>query len=518
MKHTLTAALAVLLSVYLQAQSLGTFKSTQYVEVYLKKPLNADGDFVKPTSADVQFVLETDTATVYYGSSSTWPFNGIYIYHKILNSDTSYIFRAQISNIDGAGCNCMMAGKIRLYGAGQTQARETDVSFQVIGETIATLLPRLDADVTSRLAPAVAGRTLGVGLLGHVALDLDNLVGQIDAVDNSSNAFTSAKFADGFLTGTKIGAGAIGATQAPNLDVAVSSRLAPGGTLATVTNVSQLGGSTAGITGLNGMFDGNENYVSAELNVLGNLGGSVQGTVKLGAGGTESDTSFTNLQTTVAGLATSLSTNLDVPVSSRLAPSTAGRTLLVNASGQTAVDFNNIGGTLDNAEIGNDLITNQKIAAGAITSSEAPNLDATITSRLAPSGTLATVTNVTQLGGSSVGITGLNEGFDADAIFVTPEFNMVLATNGTANDTRITDIISSLATSLTATDSLESWIQMIMYVAGACDGCSTKYLPADGTGYKDGYEVYLGGAKKATITFYHENNPAVLDARKARKD
>ena len=489
MKHILTAVLAVLLSVGLQAQSLGTFKSTQYIEVYLKKPLNADGDFVKPTSADVQFVLETDTATVYYGSSSTWPFNGIYIYHKILNSDTSYIFRAQISNIDGAGCNCMMAGKIRLYGAGQTQARETDVNFQVISETIATLLPRLDADVTSRLAPTTAGRTLGVGLLGHVALDLDNLNGQIDAADISSNAFASTKFADGFLTGAKIGAGAIGATQAPNLDATVSSRLASNGTLANVTtvgNVTNLGGSAAGISGLNSMFTLDESYASAEVHILGNMSGSVQGTVKLGVNGTDADSSFWLLQQRVTAIEASIGTNLDVPVSSRLAPGTAGRTLLVNASGQTAVDFNNIGGTLDNAEVGNDFITNQKIAAGSITSSEAPNLDAAVSSRLAPSGTLATVTNVTQLGGSSVGITGLNEGFDADAIFATPEFNMVLATNGTENDTRITGIINSLATSITSTDSLEAWVQMIMYVAGACDGCSTKYLPADGTGYKDG--------------------------------
>lgn len=518
MKHILTAALAVLLSVCLQAQSLGTFKSTQYVEVYLKKPLNADGDFVRPTSADVQFVLETDTATVYYGSSSTWPFNGIYIYHKILNSDTSYIFRAQISNIDGAGCNCMMAGKIRLYGAGQTQARETDVNFQVISEAIATLLPRLDAPMTSRLAPTDEGRTLDVSVFGQAGIDLDNTIGELGAAEFTTNAFTSAKFADGFLTGAKIGAGAIGSTQAPNLDVAVSTRLAPGGTLAAVTNVTQLGGSTAGVNGLNGMFDGNENYVNAELNVLGNVGGSVQGTVKLGANGTDADTSFHLLQNRVTAIESGVATNLDVPVSTRVAPTTAGRTLDISSGGAAGADFSNIEGTLDNAEVGNDFITNQKIAAGSITSSEAPNLDATITSRLAPAGTLALVTNVSQLGGSAVGINGLNEGFDGDAVFATPEFNMILATNGTANDTRITTIINSLNTSISATDSLEAWVQMIMYVAGSCDGCSTRYVPSDGTGYKDGYEVYFGGAKKATVTFFHNNNPAVLDARKARKD
>lgn len=506
----------------LLAANVGEKRAVDFVGDYLGKPLNSNGYPVKPDSASIKTV-KAGSGQVYFAFSTTFPFNDISITLQINREDSSYIWQDQVQDVDGAGGIGQYTTTVTLFG--DADAAETKFQYDVKTNSVeaidALVAANLDVAVSSRLAPAVAGRTLGVGLLGHVALDLDNVLGVVDAGDIGANAFTSAKFADGFLTGAKIGAGAIGSTQAPNLDAAVSSRLAPGGTLATVTtvtSVSQLGGSTAGITGLNGMFNNDEGYVSAELHILGNIGGSVQGTVKLGAGGTEADTSFSGLQTIVAGLATSLATNLDVPVSSRLAPATTGRTLLVNASGQTAVDFNNIGGTLDAAEIGSNAVTSAKIAAGAITSTQAPNLDAAVSSRLAPSGTLATVTNVTQLGGSAVGITGLNEGFDADAIFATPEFNMVLATNGTANDSRITSIINSLTASLTATDSLESWIQMIMYVAGSCDGCSTKYLPADGTGYKDGYEVYFGGAKKATVTFYHQNNPAVLDARKARKD
>ncbi len=77
--------------------------------------------------------------------------------------------------------------------------------------------------------------------------------------------------------------------------------------------------------------------------------------------------------------------------------------------------------------------------------------------------------------------------------------------------------IDELATALAQTDSLESWQELMMMVAGSCAGCSTKYLPADGTGYKDGYEVYQGGAHKVTVIFHHDNNPAVLDARKTIK-
>ncbi|OHB71489.1 MAG: hypothetical protein A2W23_03160 [Planctomycetes bacterium RBG_16_43_13] len=67
-----------------------------------------------------------------------------------------------------------------------------------------------------------------------------------------------------------------------------------------------------------------------------------------------------------------------------LAPTVAGRTLDVTATGEAGVDFDNIGGTLGAVEIADDIITAAKIAASAITVSEAPNLDAAISTRLAP--------------------------------------------------------------------------------------------------------------------------------------
>lgn len=70
-----------------------------------------------------------------------------------------------------------------------------------------------------------------------------------------------------------------------------------------------------------------------------------------------------------------------------LGPTVAGRTLDVTTTGEAGVDLDNIGGTLDAPEIGTDAITASKIASAAITVSEAPNLDAAITSRLAPTTT-----------------------------------------------------------------------------------------------------------------------------------
>ncbi len=506
----------------LVASNLGEKRAVDNIGDYLVKPVIASGSVVvpvKPDSASIKTVL-AGTGQAYFAFSTTFPFNDISIAMVVNREDTSYIWYDQIQDIDGAGGLGQYTTTVTLYGAGDIA--ETKFQYDVKTNTVeavdARIMANLDAQVTSRLAPAVAGRTLAINGIGYAGVDFDATSGLLGAGDLESNSFTAAKFADGFLTGAKIADGAITAAKAPNLDAAVSSRLAPGGTLATVTNVTQLGGTNFGILGLNGMFDGNENYVSAELHVLGNLSGNVSGFVRLGANGLDSDTSFSGAQTKLQGLQDAIAIGLDVPVSSRLAPTVPARTLDVNATGEAGIDLNNTSGTIDAGEIGTDAITGAKIAASAITSSEAPNLDVAVSTRLAPSGTLATVTNLTQLGGSTVGITGLNEAFDADGSNAVAEITVLLAANGTQNDTRITSIINSLTTALSATDSLESWIEMMMYVAGSCAGCSTKYLPADGSGYKDGYEVYLAGTKKATITFYHNNNPAVLDARKTRKD
>lgn len=506
----------------LRAANVGEKRAVDEIGDYLARPLNSNGFTVKPDSASVK-TLKTGTGQVYFAFSTTFPFNDINIAMVVNREDSAYYWYDQIQDIDGAGGLGNYTTTITLFSS--TDAMETKFQYDVTTSSPeqvgARVMANLDVTVGSRLAPAVAGRTLAVNGIGYAGVDFDASSGLLGAGDLENNAFTAAKFADGFLTGAKIADGAITSAKAPNLDATVSSRLAPAGTLAAVTNVTQLGGSTAGIAGLNGMFDANENYVNAELNVLGNLGGNVSGFVRLGVNGTDADTGTAGIKTKLKANETAVALGLDVPVSSRLAPSVVGRTLSVNASGRTGINLDDVTGTMDAGEIGSDAITAAKIAAGSITSSEAPNLDAAVSSRLAPGGTLALVTTVgtvNQLGGTAVGINGLNEIFDNDANFQAAEITVTLAANGTANDTRITGIINSLATALTATDSLENWIQVLLWAGGSCDGCSTRYIPDDGTGYKDAYEVYQGGAKKFTMTFHHANNPAVLDSRKARKE
>jgi hypothetical protein len=56
----------------------------------------------------------------------------------------------------------------------------------------------------------------------------------------------------------------------------------------------------------------------------------------------------------------------------------------IASTGVVGVDFSNIEGTLDASEIGTDAITAAKIAAAAITSSEAPNLDVAVSTNATP--------------------------------------------------------------------------------------------------------------------------------------
>ncbi len=519
-----------LLALPLSGANVGEKRAVDNIGDYLTEPLASTGlSTIKPDSASIKTVLP-GTGQVYFAFSTTFPFNDIGISLQINREDSSYIWYDQIQDIDGAGGVGAYTTTVTLYGG--TDAAETKFQYDVKTNTIeavdARIMTNLDVLVSSRLAPQTAGRTLLVGVAGHAGLDLGNKIGQYVTNDFTDGFLTNGKIADGFITSAKIAAGAITSTQAPNLDVAVSTRLAPSGTLANVTNVGQLGGSAAGLSGLNNMFNADENYALAELTILGHTGLNFNNTTgTLGSadfddgfltGAKFADGYLTGLKIADGAITSAKAPNLDVAVSTRLAPTTAGRTLDVATTGEAGMDLSNVNGQIDAAEIATGAITSAKIAAGAITVTQAPNLDAAISSRLAPGGTLATVTNVNQLGGSALGITGLNETFDGDAVNAPGEITVKLASDGTQNDTRMTTALANLATLISTTDSLETWTEFMMYISHACAGCSTKYLPADGTGYKDGYEVYQGGVKKATVLFHHNNNPAVLDARKTTKN
>jgi len=125
-------------------------------------------------------------------------------------------------------------------------ADPTDCLFEVVAydpEDAAGLgLSRLDAAVTSRLAPTTAGRTLDVAATGEAGLDFDNIKDAsgahtltnitVPTVTNLTNAPPDEAGVTTLLsrlTGTR-------ATNLDNLDAAISTRAAPGDILQTVGN------------------------------------------------------------------------------------------------------------------------------------------------------------------------------------------------------------------------------------------------------------------------------------------
>jgi hypothetical protein len=79
-------------------------------------------------------------------------------------------------------------------------------------------------------------------------------------------------------------------------------------------------------------------------------------------------------------------------------------------------------------------------------------------------------------------------------------------------------IVGSYTVTPSTNDSLRVLAEQLNYFLGSCNGCIKKYLPNDGTAYKNGYEMWVGGNKKFTITFGHSNAPAVLDSVTAARN
>lgn len=96
----------------------------------------------------------------------------------------------------GTNLNDIAAGDVWAVDATTQQVQGT--FGQAMGDPvadIATIYGRLDADVSSRLAPTVAARTLDIATGGEVGLDLDNTVGTIAAAQLAADCITAAKLA-----------------------------------------------------------------------------------------------------------------------------------------------------------------------------------------------------------------------------------------------------------------------------------------------------------------------------------
>ena len=135
-------------------------------------------------------------------------------------SRTQYFFRDTIANMDGSTAVNGTYTWIFWFFDKTTANIGTPFtgSFQLyITRRLSTTFDFVDAATTSRLAPTVASRTLDITAGGEAGIDLDNATGTLGTAHFDAAYFTASLFA----------ASAITATVAPNLDAAISSRLAP---------------------------------------------------------------------------------------------------------------------------------------------------------------------------------------------------------------------------------------------------------------------------------------------------
>jgi len=177
---------------------------------------------------------------------------------------------------------------------------------------------RVDSEVpTAGFAQGAADKVWST-----VTRNLSALGFALGSSDFEVGFLTASLIAPDAITSTKIAAGAIGVSEAPNLDAAISSRAVAGDTMALTA------------AAINLIWD----ELTTEARVASSYGQL-------------------------------LKDQIDAAISSRAAP---GALMGLVANAITA------------AKIATDAITAAKIAAGAIGASEAPNLDAAISSRATP--------------------------------------------------------------------------------------------------------------------------------------
>lgn len=258
-------------------------------------------------------------------------------------------------------------------------------------------VPNVDMTRIANAAVSTSTAQLGVNAVNAGGTAWGS--GAITAGSIATGAITNVKFAAGAIDAAAIATDAIGAAELAadavteiangvwSLDATGQQTQgtfgqAVGDPVAGASLISRLPNATPGAA--NGVLICGTNAAVTITTGLtttftGNLTGSVGSVTGAVGSVTGSVASVTGAVGSVTGLTAS---NLDATVSSRLAPTTAGRTLDVSATGEAGVDWTNVGGqgttvTLSGTTIG---------TASAVTGLTASNLDTTVSSRLATAG------------------------------------------------------------------------------------------------------------------------------------
>lgn len=247
------------------------------------------------------------------------------------------------------------------------------------GTAGAILGANLDAAVTSRLAPTVASRTLDVTATGAAGVDWANVENATTTLGLTNTTISSTQVVAS-MTGN-LGGNVVGsvASVVGNVGGSVGSVV---GAVGSVTN--NVGGNVTGSVG---------SVLGSVGSVTGNLGGNVTGSVGSVASGGLVAASFATDSITSGALAASAVAEIQsgLALDTDLDTARAG-VVDIQARLPSAL----VGGRMDSivGAMAADTITAASIAAGAITSSEAPalaNLDVAVSTR-ATTGAAMTLT------------------------------------------------------------------------------------------------------------------------------
>jgi hypothetical protein len=319
------------------------------------------------------------------------------------DNDIAQITGAETLTVDFdgvTGLNNLRIAATAANGFGAGQSYSAVITTGTVGGTdvAGEVIMNFTVEHQSALRPTTAGRELDVTTTGEAGIDLDNTNGTLDAAQIGADAITAAKVANGTIDAATFAAGAIDATAIATGAIDADALAADAGT-----------------------------EIANAVWALDATGQQTQGTFGQAIGDPGADTSTiwdlanTNLDAAISTRSShgdpDPSNFIDVAISSRLAPTTAARTLDVAATGEAGVDLGNVTGVLGQANVGwvdansrvdvgqwlsnavtvsagNPDVNIESIDAGIITATEAPNLDAAITTRATPADVNAQVLDV----------------------------------------------------------------------------------------------------------------------------
>lgn len=324
---------------------------------------------------------------------------------------TSAKFAAGAITSTALAAGAIASGKIGAGAITATEAPNLDAAVstratqaQILSDATPFPGARIDATVSSRSVPGdnmgltAAGVTTNwskatadlsvVGSVGKLLVDNVNATISSRAVPGDlmgvvAGGITSAKFAAGAITSTVLAAGCITSTQAPNLDAAVSTRATQAQILSDATPF-QGARIDAAITSRSAPGD-LMGIVASGITSAKFAAGAITATSI--AAGAITSTQAPNLDAAVSTRATQAQilsdatpfqgARVDAAISSRSAP---GDLMGLSNSAITSAKF----------AVG--AITASSIAAAAITSTQAPNLDAAVSTRATQAQILADAT------------------------------------------------------------------------------------------------------------------------------